>query len=75
MNINIILLIYLFIFYSESELEEILTVYTRHNKSASIFLGAKAEKKSTENENVSEHAEKKKKRNTYVQQRFAEFNI
>ena len=35
-------------FNSETELEEILTRYTRYNKSASIFLGAKSAKKKRE---------------------------
>ena len=35
-------------FNSETELEEILTKYTRYNKSASIFLGAKSVKKKRE---------------------------
>lgn len=39
---------FLLSFNSETELEQILTRYTRHNKSASIFLGAKSAKKKRE---------------------------
>ena len=33
-------------FYSETELEDLLTTYTRLNKSASVFLGGRPERSS-----------------------------
>jgi len=36
-------------FYSEAELEDLLTTYTRMNKNASVFLGGRPERKSEEN--------------------------
>lgn len=37
-----------FDFYSETELEDLLTTYTRLNKSASVFLGGRPERSSEE---------------------------
>ena len=44
-----------FDFYSETELEDLLTTYTRFNKNASVFLGGRPERSSEESTSKVQH--------------------